>query len=106
MLSASVVWLLVRIASDQEVLEQVAHKLQRHVLKRKRRTVEQLKEVQLLVLVQRDKGRDMLRSERLVAPSHDVLQIAWWYLLLGDVQREDFVGQLLKAQISPFRLPV
>mmetsp|Transcript_91229 Transcript_91229/g.254815 ORF Transcript_91229/g.254815 Transcript_91229/m.254815 type:complete len:240 (+) Transcript_91229:1062-1781(+) len=77
----------------QKVLVEVPEGLQRHVLERKRRPVEQLHDVQVAVLHRR---HDVRVLERRVTPAHQLAQIGRRDLVVPAVQRRDLVGQLVE----------
>lgn len=67
----SVLTLLALILSREEVLEKVAEELQRAVLERVARAVEEFEEVQ--IVLELDEGCDFLGAERRVASVDDAL---------------------------------
>lgn len=71
---------LARISPHEEVLEQVAHELQRHILEGERGPVEQLKQMQVPALVQSNERCHVLGSEGGVRTLDDVSEV-----FLGDL---------------------
>lgn len=98
--------LLALVPPHKEVLKQIAQKLQGHILERKRRPMEQLQQMQVLLLVQRHQRTDILRAEGAIALLNDLPQILLRDLFARDVQTEDLKGQVLEGVVAPFRLPV
>lgn len=94
---------LALVPPRQEVFKQISQELQRHILERESRAVEQLEQVQ--VVLQVSQGGDVLMTERRVAPADDILEVFGWYLGGGDVQGQDVEGELGKGQVLP-ALPV
>lgn len=97
---------LVLIPAYEEVLEEVAKELKSNVLEGKCRAVEQLKQVNVLLLVECDGRRDILRAECGVTAVNDVLQIGSRDLGGGDVTGEDLVCEVLEGQVLPLGSPV
>lgn len=89
------------VAPDEEVLKQVAHKLQRNVFESKRRPVEQLQQMQLLLRVECLQRRDIGGAEGGITPLDDVLQVCRGNLSGRYVEREDLEGQLLERLVLP-----
>lgn len=90
----------------EEVLEQIAQKLQRNILERKSRPMEQFQQMQILALIQRHQRRHIRRAERRIAAVDNALEIRRGNFRRRDVQREDLQRQLLEREIFPCCLPV
>lgn len=90
---------LALVFANQEVLEEVANKLQRNILERKRRAMEQLK--QMVVVFQMNQRCSFGASECRVASLDDVFEVLGGDFARRNVQREDLVGEVLKAEVLP-----
>lgn len=99
MLSALSLFALV--PPHQKVLKQVPHKLEGHIFESKRRPVEELQQVQILLRVQGDYRRDIRRAEGGIAAVDDVPEVVGGNLFRRNVQREDLIRQLLKGIVAP-----
>lgn len=96
--------LLGRVPALKEVLKQVAEELERDVLERKRRSVEELEHVLLFAdLVQR---RRLGVSEGSVRALDEVAQVLRGDLRRGYKERDKLEGKLGEGQTAPFGLPV
>jgi len=71
---------LVLIPAYEEVLEKVAQELEGHILERKRRTVEELEQVNVLGLVECDDWRDVLGSKGGITAVDDAFEVLGWDL--------------------------
>lgn len=87
------------VPAHQEVLEQVAEELQRHVLEGKGRPVEELQEVDVVLEV--DQGGDLLGAEGRVAAADDVLEVIGGDLRGRDVERQDVEGEVNEREVLP-----
>jgi hypothetical protein len=63
---------LALVSADQEILEEIAQELKRDILEGKCRSVKQLQQMYVLLLVKRDCRCDVLGAERGVAATDDV----------------------------------
>jgi hypothetical protein len=68
--------------------------------------VEQLQQVYVLLLVERDGGSDVLRAECRIAAVDDVFQIGGWDFGRGDIEGENFEREVFEREVFPLGCPV
>lgn len=91
------------VLAHEKVLKQVADKLQRDILERKGRAVEQLEQVVAVLEVDERGGVGV--AEGRVAAADNVLEVGRRDLVGGDVEGENLVGEVVEAEVLP-GLPV
>lgn len=68
--------------------------------------MEQLQQMYIPLGVQSHSRRHIFCAERCITPVYDVFKIGGWYLGRGDVEGEDFVGELFEREVFPCCLPI
>jgi hypothetical protein len=68
--------------------------------------VEELKQVQIVILVEGNKRSGLRIAEGGITSIDDILKICRRYLGRRDVVGEDFVGQFGEGEVLPFGFPI
>lgn len=97
---------LALVSPSEEVLKEVAEKLQGDILESEGGPVEKLKEVEVLLLVEGCDRDNVVGAESAVALLDDLFQVGFRDLVSRNVKGEDFEGEVLEGQIPPSGLPV
>lgn len=97
--------MLALILPDEEVFEEVSEELQRDILERERRAVEQLEQIEISFPVQLDQRGPFWVSECGVGAADDVFQVFRRNFARKDVKGDNLKGQVFKAEVAPIRLP-
>ena len=99
----SVTTRLALVPPDQEVLEQVAQKLQCHVLEGESGAVEELEKMD--VTLELDERCYVGGAESSIAATDDVFEVVGRDFGGGDVKREDVVSQVGEGKVLPLLPP-
>lgn len=93
-----------RVSPSEEKLKEIAEELQRHVLERERRAMEELEDE--LAVAEFRQGRDVGMPEGGVGSAHERAQLFARELVRGDVKREHGHGEIDEGVGFPVVLPV